>query len=83
MDLGAGESLEGADAELLRQGVDPGVLEELVAGVVDGRSGRVVLEDPLAGELSGEVFSRVEEFEEAAYGVDVFVREIDLAGLHW
>lgn len=83
MDLGAGECLEGVDAELLRQSVDAGVLEELVAGVVDGGGGGVVLEDALAGELLGEVLSGVEEFEEAAYSVDVLLGEVDLAGLVW
>ena len=81
VDLGAGEGLEGVDAELLRQGVDASVLEELVARVIDGGGSRVVFEDALARELLGEVLARVEELEEAAYGVDVLVGEVYLAGL--
>lgn len=83
VDLGAGEGLEVVDAELLRQGVDAGVLEELVAGVVDGRGSWIVFEDALTGELLGEVLSGVEEFEKAAYSIDVLVGKVDLAGLAW
>ena len=81
VDLGARECAQGADAELLGEGVDARVLEELVARVVDGRRRRVVLEDALAGELLGEVLARVEELEEAADGLGCFVGEFDRAGL--
>jgi hypothetical protein len=48
VDLGARQPLEGVDAELLGEGVDARVLEELVARVVDrGRSG-ILLQDALA-----------------------------------
>lgn len=71
VDLGLGEDAEGVDAELLGEGVDAGVAEELVARVVDGGGGRVGLEDALAGELLGEVLARVEVLEEAADRVHV------------
>jgi hypothetical protein len=81
VDLGAREGAQGAHAEPVGEGVDARVLEELVARVVDGRRRRVVLEDALAGELLGEVLARVEEFEEAADGLDRLVCELDCAGL--
>lgn len=77
VDLGLGEGLEVLNTKLVGQGAHAGVLEELVACVVDGGGGRVVLEDALAGELLGEVLARVEVFEEAAYSLNVLVRKLD------
>ena len=76
VDLGVGERLEGGHGELLGEGVDLGVLEKLVAGLVDGRGGRVGLQ-VARGELVGEVFARVEIFEEAGCRVQVVVLEVD------
>lgn len=81
VNLGAGQRLERRDAELFGEGIYARVLEELVARVVDGGQAGVGLECALAGELPGEVFARVEVFEEAADGVVVFVGELDLARL--
>jgi hypothetical protein len=89
VDLGAREGLEARDAKLLGECVDAGVLEELVAAVVDRGDRGVRLEDALAGELLREVFASVEEFEEASDSVDVVVWELDLTrlrgvnGLNW
>jgi hypothetical protein len=58
------------------------VLEELFAGVVDGGDGGVGFEVAAAGDLSGEVFARVEIFEEAGDGLDVIVEEFYATGLH-
>ena len=73
VDLARGQVLELVEAELLAEGVDARVLEQLVARVVDLGHGRVGLERALAGDLAREVLARVEELEEAADGVDVFV----------
>lgn len=81
VDLGAREGLEAVDAKLVGEGVDAGVLEELVAAVVDGRDGGIGLEDALAWELLGEVLARVEVLEEASDGVDVVFGELNLTGL--
>lgn len=40
VDLGAGERLESRDAELFGEGIYAGVLEELVASVIDRGDGR-------------------------------------------
>lgn len=81
MDLARCQVLELLEAELLGEGVDAGMLEQLVARVVDLGQGRVRLEFARVAELAGEVLARVEELEEAAYCVDVFVRELNLAWL--
>lgn len=81
VDLGARKSLEARDAKLLGKCVDAGVLEELVAAVVDRGNRGVRLEDALARELPGEVFASVEEFEEASDGIDVVIWELDLTRL--
>lgn len=81
VDLTGRQVLELLEAELFCQRVDLGVFEELVARVVDLGDGGVGLELARVGELAREVFACVEEFEEAAYCVDVFVGELDLAGL--
>lgn len=59
------------------------MFQELVARVVDLGQGRVRLELARVAELAREVLARVEELEEAAYRIDVFVRELDLAGLYF
>lgn len=81
MNLGAREGLEAFDSKLLGEGVDAGVLEELVAAVVDGGDGGIGLKDALAWELLGEVLARVEVLEEASDGVDVVFGELNLTGL--
>jgi len=53
------------------------MFEELVTGFVDEGYGRVALEISCASYLFGEIVAGVEEFEEAAYGVEVFVYEVD------
>ena len=83
VDLAARERPELGEAELAREGVDARVAEELGAVVVDGGDGGVRLEGSLAGELAGEVVARVEVFEEAADAVDVFLCEVDVAGLYF
>lgn len=89
VDLGARESLEAQDAKLLGECVNAGVLEELIAAVVDRGDRGIGLEDALAGELLREVFASVEELEEASDGVNVIFWELDLAwlrgvnGLKW
>lgn len=81
VDFGRRERLQRGDAPFLSQRIDPCVLEQLDAGVVDGGDRRIVFEASLAGQLAGEVFVCVEELEEAADGIDVFVGEVDLARL--
>jgi hypothetical protein len=81
VDLAGRQVLKLHQSELLREGVDLGVFEELVARVVDLGDGRVGLELARVGELAGEVFACVEKLEKAAYCVGVFVRELDLPGL--
>lgn len=81
VDLRRGEVLELLKPELLGKCVDARVLEKLIAGVVDLGLGGVGFERPLTGHLAGEVLARVKELEEAPYCVDVFVRELYLAGL--
>lgn len=69
------------EAELVGKGVDLGVLEKLVAGHVHIRDRGVLLERALTGDLFGEVVASVEEFEEAADGVEVLAGQLDLPGL--
>lgn len=80
VDLGVRERLERGQGELLGQGVDLGVLEELAARLVQGRGGGVRFEG--AGrELVREVLARVEVFEEARGRFEVVVLEVDGAVL--
>lgn len=53
------------------------MFEQLDARVVDRWDGGIVLETSLAGQLAGEIFLGIQEFEEAADGIDVFVWEVD------
>ena len=57
------------------------MLEELRAGLVDGGDGGIGFERPLAWDLLGKVFARVQELQEAPDGLDVVRGEIDCAGL--
>jgi len=77
MDLGGCERFEGGKVERFGEGIDTRVLQELVASFVDGWGGGVMLEVARAGDLAWEVVAGVEEFEEAAYGVQVFVNEVN------
>ena len=79
VDLGRRQGLQRGEAERVAEGVDARVLEELVARLVDGGRAGVALELARAGHLAREVVARVEEFEEAAYGVEVLVYEVDTA----
>jgi len=81
MDFARRQILEEGHAELLGYCVYSRMLEELDARVVDLGERRVHLECPLAGDLFGEVLAGIEELEEAADGVDVFVTEVDLTRL--
>lgn len=81
VDFGAGEGAQVGEAVLVGEGVDAGVLEELLAALVHFRDGGVGFEDARAGYFFGEVFAGVEELEEAADGVDVFFVQLDLAWL--
>ena len=67
---------EGRHGELFRERVYFGVFEELVAGLVDGRGGRVGLE-VARGELVRKVFASVEVFEEAGGRFEVVVFKVD------
>lgn len=67
VDLGVGERFEGRHGEFFGQGVHFCVLEELVAGLVDG-GGRGVGLEAARGEFVREVFACVEVFEEAGGG---------------
>ena len=81
VDLGARERLETVHTILLGECVYAGVLEQLVAHVIDTRGSRIGLEVARAGYLLGEVFARVQEFEEAADSLNVLIRKLDLTGL--
>lgn len=81
VDLGRSQVLEVGEAKLLGNRVDARVLEQLLARQVDLGDRRVLLERALAGNLFGEVVACIQKLEEAAHGVDVVVRELDLAGL--
>lgn len=83
VDLGRGELLEELHAELLGEGVDARVAQEVVARVVEPGHAGVVLELALPGDLAREVLARVEELEEAAHGVVVFFGELNLSWLHF
>jgi hypothetical protein len=81
VNLAGREVLEVRQTELPGEGIDLGMLEQLVARHVDIGDGRVLLERALAGHLLGEIVARVEELQEAANGVDVLVGEFNLASL--
>ena len=75
VDLAVREGLEVRQAELVGQGVHPGVFEELVARVVDAGHVRVVFQPGRVSrvvELAREVFARVEVLQEAPDGVEGF-----------
>lgn len=57
------------------------MLKELDARIIDGRDAGVVFEGSLAQQLAREVFACVEELEEAADGINVFIGELDVARL--
>lgn len=80
VDLGVRERLERGQGELLGQGVDLGVLEELAARLVQGR-GRGVRFEGAGRELVREVLARVEVFEEARGRFEIVVLEVDGAVL--
>ena len=80
VDFGVGEGFQVGHREAVGEGVDFGVAEELGARVVDGGRGGVRLQGS-GGELVGEVFARVEVFEEAGGCFEVFVFEVDGAVL--
>ena len=79
MDLGGCKALEMRQMERFAEDIDASVFEELITGFVYGWDGGVVLELAGTGELPREVVACVEELEEAAYGVKVFVTQIDCA----
>lgn len=82
VDLGLGELLQELHAELLGEGVDARVAQQVVARLVDARHARVMLEHALPRYLAREVLAGVEELEEASHGVVVFLGELNLSGLH-
>lgn len=53
------------------------MLEELITCFVDCWCRRIALEIAGSGDLAGEVVACVEEFEEAAYCVEILVNEVD------
>ena len=73
VDLRGGKTLELWEVKGFGEGVDAGVLQELVSILVNGGHGRIAVEIAGAGQLAREVVACVEEFEEAADGVEVFV----------
>lgn len=79
VDLRASERFQVGERERVGEGVDAGVLEELIACFIDGGRVGVALQIAGVGELAREVVACVEEFEEAAHGVQVFVYEVDAA----
>lgn len=81
MDFGGGEGAQVGDLELFGQGVDAGMLEELLAGLVDLGEGGIDLELALTGHLAGKVVAGVEVLEEAADRVDLFGGKLNLARL--
>jgi len=81
VDLAAGQVLELVDAQLLGQRVHARVLEELLARLVDGRQRGVLLQLPLARQFLGEVVTRIQVLQEAADGIELFGRKINLSRL--
>lgn len=73
VNFAACEGFESGEGKGLAERIDACVFEELVARLVDEGSRGVALEITTAGDLAWEVVACVEEFEEAAYGVEVFV----------
>lgn len=69
---GEGGETTDSDTEFFGQCVDFCVLEELGAGFVDCGRGGIGGEDA-RGEFGGEVFARVQVFEETAYGFEIGV----------
>lgn len=57
------------------------MFEQLDARIVDCWNGGIVFEASLARQLAGEVFVGIQELEEAADGIDIFVWEVDLSRL--
>lgn len=82
VDLGAGEGAQVGDLELLGQGIDTSVLQELIAALVDLRDRGIGFEGTLAGNLPGEIVASIQELEEAADSVNVFGCELQLTRLH-
>lgn len=81
VNLGGGKLLEVGQLELLGEGVDAGVLEQLIARLIDLGDSGVLLELTLAGNLLREVVAGVEELEEAADGVEPVLAQVNGAGL--
>jgi hypothetical protein len=81
VDLGARQVLQRQQAELVGEGIHLGMLQQLVACLVDFRDRGVGLEGSLARDLLGKVFPGIEELEEAADSIEVFVGKFDLSWL--
>ena len=82
VDLRGRQALERRQRQHLAERVDARVLEELVACLVNAGDGRVDFELAAAGQPAWEVVACVEEFEEAADGLDVLVYQVD-SGVLW
>lgn len=81
VDLAAREAPQLVHAELLGQRVDARMLQQLLTCLVYGGYGGVLLQQSLARQLLREVVARVEEFEEAADGVELVGWEVYLSRL--
>ena len=81
VDLAAGQAPKLVHAELLREGIDARVLEELLARLVHGRQGGIGLERALSRQLLRKVVAGVQVLEEASDGVVFLARELDLPRL--
>jgi hypothetical protein len=77
VDLGASERLEGWQVKCFTERVDTSVLEKLITSLINERGRGVALEIAAAGDFAREVVTCIEEFEEAADGIQVFVYKVD------
>jgi hypothetical protein len=79
VDLAGCQRLQTGHLEGLGQSVDSGMLEELVASLVDKRGIGITLKIAGVREFAGKVVASVEKFEEASDGIEVFVSEDNCA----
>ena len=76
VDLGAGERLQRREVEGLGERVNASMLEQLISSLINFRGIWISLQVSGIGDFAGKVVASVQVFEEASYGIEVFVNQV-------
>lgn len=71
------QCLQGVHTKLVRKGIDPCMLQKLVAGLIQFRHCGVFDQSTLSGDLLWEVFSCIKILQEAANSIKVLFRKVN------